>query len=103
MNTNKNSAKLLLLMLCTALLPLWANAQTEEWSGWTNLGTATTIDGKERMISTLQAWGQDTNVGWDEPITIDQRTSVADPTNDTNKCNPKVFKKCDFCVYFFWQ
>lgn len=87
MNTNKNSAKLLLLMLCTALLPLWANAQTEEWSEWTNLGTATTIDGKERMISTLQAWGQDTNVGWDEPITIDQRTSVADPTKQQLRLN----------------
>lgn len=87
MNTNKNSAKLLLLMLCATLLPLWVNAQNEEWSEWNHLGTAVTASGKESMIATFQNWGTESVVAWDEPITIDQRTNVADPTKHQLRLN----------------
>lgn len=59
----------------------------DEWSEWSALGTAVTTDGKDAMISNLQYWGYETNVAWEEPITIDQRTNVADPTKKQLRLN----------------
>ena len=59
----------------------------EGWSEWNHLGTAVTASGKESMIATFQYWGTESVVAWDEPITIDQRTNVADPTKHQLRLN----------------
>ena len=70
------------------ILPLDGDQPAEEgWSEWNHLGTAVTASGKESMIATFQYWGTESVVAWDEPITIDQRTNVADPTKHQLRLN----------------
>lgn len=114
MNRITIPVKQMLLSLFVALLPLCVSAQSqmetlnykapktrtvEDWGEWTTLGTAITYSGKESLMATFQSWGTGSIEPWEDPITIDQRTSKSDPTKH-QLCLKGIFNAKDIILDF---